>query len=307
MFFHFPVFLPGIKQECSFKEITNRDYRVLSKFLQNKNDQHTAECMEQLVSDLSVEDISKLNLSRLDLFCILATIRAMSVGPDVKLTMRCTSTDKTYGATVDIMYIVQQLVTSFDDLSDNVINLTPNISIVLSIPRSLWINTTDPMDLLLDCLVSITINKKQYNMNNMCIREKLSIADNLPGGVVNQVINHCTQYSEQFEDITFLTDRSPYDETDTGREYKLNMFNSSMFDFLKLIYTQDLNSVYRSTYMLVEHTGFSGEYVDTITPVESNIFLKYKTDEIEKQKAAQQSQQRGGTSVGAPIPGMMDI
>ena len=162
------------------------------------------------------------------------------------------------------------------------------------------------MDLLLDCLLSVTINNKTYDMSNMCIQDKLNIADNLPGGVVNHIINHCTRYSRQFEDITFLSDKSPFDEADKGREYKLNMFNSSMFDFLKLIYTQDLDGVYRSTYMLVEHTGFSGEYVDNITPVESNVYLKYKTDEIEKQKAAQQSQQRSGTNVGA-MPGMMDI
>ena len=156
-------------------------------------------------------------------------------------------------------------------------------------------------DIVTDTVSEVTINKKTYTLGSMSLQEKNNIVNILPGFTFNKIFDFANKYHESFNDLIIFSDKSPHDENAEVNEYRLNLYDNSMFDFLKICYSSSLDQYYRLMYTLCETMKFSPQYIDNITPIESNIYVAYKVAEVEKQK--QESKKNEGPMIGQiPAP-----
>ena len=63
-------------------------------------------------------------------------------------------------------------------------------------------------------------------------------------------------------------------------ELPLTLDIDANIHFLKLLFTEDLGNLHTLTYNLINKSGFSGEYLDNIAPVEVYIHWSYCQQQI---------------------------
>ena len=71
--------------------------------------------------------------------------------------------------------------------------------------------------------------------------------------------------------IKLISINSPFTKK-LAVDVPLTIRSDDIFSFLKLIFNDDLNNVYRLTYNLVSMAGFTPEYLDSITPAEQYLY-----------------------------------
>ena len=75
----------------------------------------------------------------------------------------------------------------------------------------------------------------------------------------------------------------------------ISPFNNSIIEFLKFIFTDNLLNQYQSIYILCSKAGLGAEYINSIAPVEQQVFIKLYADEIEEQNKQLKSKSKNIT------------
>lgn len=256
--------------------------------------------MNQLIDQLN-DDISHDQMSKIDKFCALLTIRIMCVGPEIELDMTCEKTQQKYKGSIvltDILQMVSDL--SVDHHDDIVVN--DDITIHTGMPSSLYYpESSNIFDILSDSINGVTVKDKHFNTCDLTVQEKNNVINSIPGVNFSHIINIADQATRSFSDLIVFKDKSPHDEHAQIKEYKLGLYDNSMHDMIKMCYTSNLHNYYMSMYMLCSNINFTAEYIQSITPIESNIYIQQKQQEVERQKQAQQKQSNQPT-VGQGMP-----
>ena len=303
MDFKFPVYVPSLDKFINFREITNRYYKAILKYIENTDYVNLEVYFNTLIDHLN-DDISHDILNKIDKFCILLMLRAVSISPELKLTLTCKKTEKEYDGSVDLNEILQK-TSNLTQLKQKRIKINSNISVKIDTPQVLYCDLTSVLELVSDTVIEVSINKETYNLAGMTLAEKNNIVNALPGFTFNKILEYANRYQENFTDMILFKEQSPHDDDAVINEYKLNLYDNSMFDFIKICYTSSLSQYYSLMYTLCESMNFSAEYIDSVTPIESNIFLAHKSAEVEKQKQANASNE--APMVGSlPVPGTIE-
>lgn len=75
------------------------------------------------------------------------------------------------------------------------------------------------------------------------------------------------------------------------------------------MFTENLHNVFQDIYRLVKYVGFSGEYVESIAPVERGLYLMYfdkEQEELRKQQEVLEGYKQGPT-IGQPFDAQGNI
>ena len=298
MSFTYPVYVPSIEKSIRFREILNKHYVVILKFLAN-NDAHSIETyLNSLINQLN-DQVTHDQLNKVDKLCVLLTARIMCVGPDLDLTMTCDKTQQQYTGKIELINVLQ-MVSDLQLIESRTFDLKNNIKIHAGVPNNLcYGEDVDVLDILTDMINGITVSDTYYNMNNMSVHEKNDVIDHIPGLNFAQIIQLANESQQSFNDLIVFQDKNPHDEQAQVNEYKLGLYDNTMFDLIKMCYSSNLNNYYMSMYTLCNTMGFTADYIQNITPVESNIYINQKKQEIEQQK---QQQKQSNPTVGGGMP-----
>tara|TARA_B100001094_G_C18131899_1_gene772756 strand:+ start:683 stop:1597 length:915 start_codon:yes stop_codon:yes gene_type:complete len=304
MDFKFPIYIPSLDRFVNFREILNKYYKAILKYLENKDNINLEIYFNGLIDTLNDDGIVHTDLNKIDRFCILLMLRAVSIGPELKLTLTCQKTQEQYKGAIDLNHILN-LTSNLNQLKQKRIKINKNVSVKINTPQVLHCDSDNILEMVTDTVSEVTINKKKYTLGGMSLHEKNIIVNNLPGFTFNKIFEFANRYHENFNDLIIFTDKSPHDQDAEVNEYKLNLYDNSMFDFLKICYSASLDQYYRLMYTLCDTMKFSAEYIDNITPIESNIYVAYKVAEVDKQKKAAKSSE-GPMLGGIPQPGGLE-
>lgn len=301
MKFTYPVYVPSLDEHVDSKELLNKHYIVILKYIANEDNTGLERYMTQLIAELCGLDTAKLN--KIDKFCILLSLRITSIGPDVKLQLTCSKTGQEYGGTIDL-YSVLQIVSDLQSCKTKTFRMCENTLAEIGMPSTLYyggIETTT--DTVTDVINSLIINDEKYDMSQLTLKEKNAVIDLLPGGNINKLIKHATNLQKKFDNVVIFKDKSPHDPESSMTEYKLGLYDNSMFEMIKLIYNTHINNYYTNMYTLCDTMGFTAEYIENITPTESHIYIQQKRQEIDRQKQQNQQDNQGPTIGAVPSRG----
>ena len=301
MDFTVPLAISEKNYTLRVSEFNNATYRTILKYLQNDDKPHLTKFLDNLV-DQVIENKND-TLTRKDKACILLTSRSISIGPELELTFTCPTTQKPYKGTVDIPYIVEKLCQTHEYPSKTV-KINDKVEVLLKMHESLWIPPADTLDAVTDVVSTIKIDNKIYTLDKIDLTDRRKLIESLDGSVFGHVSKYITDAWQAHEKIQIITDRNPHDPEQEPKEYNINLYDNTLFDFICLSLAGNLRESYQMIYTLTNHMQFSPGYVDNITPVETTIYFNIKTQEIERQKQEQQTSQQNNSptlgGLGAP-------
>ena len=300
MRFKYPVYIPTTRGYINITELTNNHYGTLVKYIANNDAPGLESAFNELISELTGVSHGKFN--KIDKFCILLTARIMCVGPELPLEFKCSKTEQKYKGAVDLNHVLQ-LISDLSIHKPKNIHIKKNIQIKIGTPVSFYIPNDDILDAFTDAIYEITISNQQFDLTSTTIEEKNKVFDRLAGVDFSTILKSTTVFQRSFKDIVVFSDKNPHDEDAEIVDYKLGLYDNTMFDFIRLTFTSNLQSYYNTIYALCDSMGFTADYANSITPVEASIYIQNKAQEIEKQNQAQKQKQPQSVG-GLPAPPM---
>lgn len=298
MKFTYPVYVPSIDKHINFREFLNKHYITLVKFLSNEDDENTQNYFHRLIDHLN-DDITWKTLNKIDKFCIILSLRITSIGPELVLDLTCSKTDQKYTGKIDL-YAILSMVSQMHMTKNRICNMANGVKAHLGMPSSLFYgDSREILDVIADVIQCIEIKGVKHNTSALSIREKNELIDKLPGNNFSKLLNYVSSTQKKLNDMLVFKDKSPHDEDAEVTEYKLGLYDNSMFDFLKLCYRTHIANYYNNMYTLCDTMGFTADYIENITPAESSIYIAQKKQEIEQQK--QQADRQQAPTIGSPM------
>jgi hypothetical protein len=287
MGFTYSVKLPGFNKLVWAKEINSKDYRDLVKSLYNNDSssfiQHSNYVVEQIVPGILQE-----GLNVVDKLILLVNARAVSVNPDLKVNAVCKETNKEFQYTI-------KLDTIFDKLSEiQYSNITTygNIEVAHSIVKAkdekyFLTDNTEALYIyqLASSVDQITIKDKILKFNQINFEERCKLIENLPADINNKIIKKLYDTELALTQNKLLFIESPHSDV-PAVDIPLSTDIGILLHVNKLLFTDDLNNLYKLVYNLISKLNFQGDYLDKLAPAELYLYWSLYLQENQQSSSA---------------------
>ena len=295
--FKLNAYLPSKKLETQIKELYYKQYRELVKSLYNVDKKETIQQYNSILEDLCPEVAGK-DITFEDKLSLLLTVRNYCVSPDLRL--KCTLPD---GSGFTISILVENLIESVKKIDKSGIVKYNDITVAYSSYkiRDEYVflsNNKDKFDILASYIDTIKIGEQSVDFKDLTFNDRLNIVTELPLELTNMLYQNIQVLEQKYEALDFITVKSPVDNSVVLR-LSCNITASTLQQTISFLFTENLNNVYKAFYNIVRHAGFSADYVDSITPVELQVYWMYYMQDVEKVNAqqAENKQSTGGLPV----------
>ena len=283
--FTYEVYIPSIDDSIRFYELDNTHYISIQKYIQNDDNAGLQELLKHLIETLSLCSLPSMN--KVDMFCILAGIRIYSIGDDLNIST--TLNDIKARGTLSIDSMRNNIINHTRHLKASRVTIAPGIEIELTLPYDLFHDSVSHF--MYDCIRSITINNNTHDVKSYTYSQKSDIIDYLPSQAYNIILKYINALSMNCPVFSVTNkDTIPID---------VNITDNTMYDLIKLIYTDDLKSIYDTMYTLNEHVDVRS--YSKMTPGESNIFIANYIREQEQLRKQQETESHNIPSIGQGI------
>ena len=271
MRFKIPFDLPVAKQRVQYAEFTNQHYFSILKCIATGSDEVVADMFDAVVGDLTSQNAS--SMFALDKFCLLLDIRSIALGDKIEFM-----TNTQAKASLKLGSIINTLTNSIEDtMLAHTINVD-DVVITTHVPRKLKL--TDIDDVISSCLYSIQDQDHVYLFDEMNKEEQQALLSSLPAEVTNGILDHIKINKASLSNTNIIKEN-----TELGiSSYTLDVYDNSLFGFLKSIYTDELMSFYELQFNLLSKLNISNEHFLSMTPSESKIFINLYNKEAKKQQ-----------------------
>jgi len=271
--FKLNAYLPSKKQEVQIGELYYKQYRELVKSLYNTDKKETIQQYNSILQDLC-SDIKDIDITIEDKLSLLLTIRNYCVSPDLKL--KCTLPDKT---TFNYTIPVDTIITKVKNINKSGKVTVDDIAVEYSSYKVrdehvFLSNNKDILVVLASYIDNIKTDTLNVDFKDFPLNERTMIINSLPQSVVNELIKSIVAKEEELNLIDLILVKDP-----TNDKTLLRLSCSVTFEVLQkmieFLFTENLNNIYRTLYNAVKHLDFTPEYVDSITPVEIQVYWMY--------------------------------
>jgi hypothetical protein len=269
------VFIPSIGENVQFKQLTNKHYKNILKFIQNKDTYCLGEYFEFLINDLCVQ--RNLSFNRVDKFLIILTLYIVCINSILDITRICEDTNKEYGSKMELFEILKNM-TDANLYSDALIAMDTSTKLKLGYPSNLRFEDTGEM--FTECIKYVIVNDKEFNLELMSKDEKDNIFNLLPLHCFGKIKSYIKNAMLTTSDIEYMSAKSPFTNKNS-KKYTFNIFDNTLFEFICFIFGSGLKEYYDIMYIAVSKLNFNEEFAqDKLTPAELLLYLKIYEEEL---------------------------
>lgn len=278
--FKLNAFLPSKNQEVQVKELTYRQYRALVKSLYSTQKKESVLQYNSVLYELC-PDIINEDITFEDKLSLLLYIRNYCVSPDLKLKITEPNGNIfNYSVTIDnlierIKGINKSGVIELEDMTISYSSYKARDEYVFNG------NNKDISVILASYVDTLEYDSLKIYFKNYTLEDRVRMIDSLPYPVISALQKKLIEVETKFEELDFLVITKPFEQTPV-----LKVSQNITFEVLQQVigylFTEDLTNVYRALYNMVQHAGFSAEYIDSITPVEVQVYWMYFMEEQKK-------------------------
>jgi len=268
--FYIEQFLPISKKTVQIKQISNKTFFDLQKFIISQNNKATCRYLNNIIQTHVIGIEEDLNI--IDKAVCLLKIRSISCGDTLKFV---NSLDVTYNITIDSILEKINNTSHLYELNEVIAN---NIfEITIDTPRNFIINQNECLHRIIKS-IRITGSNECVDFNLLDDVKKDNILVKLDSSITIKIYNLIAL--RQKNNICI----SSKNESLNISEIAINPYNQSMFEFIKLIFKDDLVSCLKNIYVLCSKAHIEAEYIMSIAPAEGILLLNMYVDEVEEQK-----------------------
>ena len=283
-YYHYSVELPFSKKTIKFREFTTDEQLALGKAQYSfSNDLQTYyRFVYDVISGCVSKDSEFDTLDIIEYILFIIKIRIISVGPKIELMMLIDGQNAKI--TLDLNILMQNIYNSIDSLQGD-LKILENKKIILGFPKILdmleFAGISTDVNMVLNTL-PLFIDKAGIVSKKTDMKK---IYDKLPVSVTNSI------QSKIFDILKNLGEKEIFG-MDVFRDFRLNFYNNSVFDFIKLISSHDVKSIHQEIYLLSQLTPI---YVKSLTPSERKIYMNFFLQEKSPKNDNDGSVSRGKT------------
>lgn len=305
MDFTFKIYLPTVKKYVRFKQINNKEYGVLVRYIQNSDDEYILKCLENIITEHIVDrEVTKIN--KIDMFCVLLNLRILCVSDTLDITYNTEHEGEKISQKIHInLYDILDKVTNYEIDYDYVHKIGEECSLTLRPPAQMKYETST--DILTSVIDDLYIGNKKYKLSSFTEEQINIIIDSLPSNVIKTLVEYIKNIDTEYKVSIFSVNTAMQAagvKDSTANDYELRMFDSSFYDFIKLCYSDNLNNIYYTRYIMTKHLGYTQSSLDDMTPQDLNTYITMYKKELEDERKAAEKQSKPNSSMTLPNPGL---
>jgi hypothetical protein len=273
MSFKIKLTLPSTSESVLVNELQYKFYRSLVKGLHETNTSNINLQINLILKELIPNiDIKKLTLE--DKLAVYLAVREICVNPDLKLKGTCEETAKPFNWITEVKSITENLKKINLNYSFKELNVEGSFTGIAINHEIDYMNEPESLFTELITLINYLKIENIHVELNTSFKERKSILELLPGSILKTLIKHLQNYLTELDSITLLEVKSPYTNKVLLR-YTGQLTVTETNNFIKYLYLENLNNIYRSFYNVVKRCQFTPEYLDSITPAEMQVYWSY--------------------------------
>jgi hypothetical protein len=299
MAFEYSVYLPGQNKAVWAKEINSRVYRELVKSLFSTDDSSFILHSNKLIEEICPGLLEK-ELNIIDKLILLVNARAVCVNPDLKVQTTCPITKKQFEYTIQLDIIFNALTNiKYKNIIEHN-NIIVEFSIVKAKDEAYFLEK-DPEKLFLYQIASsidkIIVKEKTISFASLSMQERVTVIENLPSHIAVSVLQKLLEVEKELNKNNLILINSPYADA-VAVSIVLSTDLGIILQFCKILFSDELSNIYKLVFNLIERAGFTGEYIDKITPAEMYLYWSFYLE-----KSEQEAKQYSNTNSGTPFQG----
>jgi len=295
--FKLNAYLPSKQAEVQIKELYYKQYRELVKSLYNVDKKETIQQYNSILEDLC-PDIIEMDITFEDKLSLLLTVRNYCISPDLKLKSTLPN-----GSTFNHSFVVEELIKKVKSINKSGTVQYDNIIVGYSSykirdEQVFFSNNNDTFVKLASYIDTIKIGEQLVIFKDLTIDERLSIVHALPYKITLDLTNDIAELEDKYSKIDFIVLNSPVTK-EVVYSIDCNLAFPNLQKIIEFLFTENLNNVYRAFYNMVKFAGFDANYVDSITPVELQVYWMYF---MQDQQKADEAKANTSNTSGANMP-----
>lgn len=262
-------------KEVWIQELSLKEYKALLKSLISVD--HSPEIFCNFITDLLLQKTSLQpgdfeNISVIDFFILIMFLKCTSSSSIIDVQTENTEKNK-----VNLKLNVIEFINTLKTI--NVTQLTSkecienNIAIEYDIPSFLDVyKCKDSNNLVYSFIKKIHFNESTVlDFKKHDFSDKKTIYNNLPLKAAISIKTRVNYILDYFNELNLLD----YEPEFIGKASLLFNFNKKNLSFLlKLLFGDDLKTIYSNQFLLAKHGNMSAEYIDSCTVGEYSIFIQ---------------------------------
>ena len=255
--------------EC--RELPNRLYVPFVKSIMNNDNVIISNFIDKIIEYTVINKNQIKELNCIDKFLILLDLRSISISNSITI-----NTGQLFNNTnVEIDKLCVHILESLPIITEQVF-IDDLIKIRINIPRDISYEFTN----IANTIQSIEIDKDLIQMNQVTSKIRESILNFIPAKLFNQIINFINITTKSLEHINIIT----ADTKLNINKVEFNIFNNTLFEFIKAIYNENLLNVYKMQYILMSKLNYDNDTYLNLTPNESQLHLNFYNEELKQQQ-----------------------
>ena len=255
--------------EC--RELPNRIYVPFVKAIMNNDNVIISNFLGKIIEYTVINKNQIKELNCIDKFLILLDLRSISISNSITI-----NTGQLFNNTsVEIDKLCAHILESLPIITEQVF-IDDLIKIKINIPKDISYEFTN----IANTIQSIQIDKDIIQMNQVTSKVRESILNFIPATLFNQIINFIDITTKSIEHINIITANPKLNIS----KVEFNIFNNTLFEFIKAIYNENLLNVYKMQYILMSKLNYDNDTYLNLTPNESQLHLNFYNEELKQQQ-----------------------
>ena len=289
--FKFKTYLPTQKRYAYSRQMTSKEYMSIVKTIQNNDVTQIKREFYNLIYNCYDITTNPKKLNQIDIFCMLLNLRIMSVSDNLVLVYAGNG-DVNKNIKLDLYDILDKATNC--EITYNNEYETELITILTTTPRGL---VSDSVAMSILTHVDYIKNNKtgeKYKFKRMSTEQIDRFLDSIPVGSVKRMMKEIQDNDNKF-DLEIVGKLG-----DEMADIRLNLYDNSMYNTLKLCYNSNLPDLYNLRYIMFKRCNMDVNYIETIAPIELETYFSLFKQELAEEKKGREK--ASGTSGNVQLP-----
>ena len=295
--FVFPINIFSRDIPQNFREFKNKHYKDMVKTILIEDNKVFERFVDNLISELCAdEDFNTSILTGIDKLYIMLILRAQCVSHEITFTSETTDDEK---AQVKIPVSMSEIIETLGgyELEYTYTVTDGKIKIDGTLPKGLYYE--DVYDVAADTLSSITFNGTVTDVTKISLQKKRNILSTLPSFVLPEILTYIQKQDEIVKEKPIISINTQK-KLPFNTKFDMHLYNGTIPEIIKMLFNTQLKEFYNNEYILMRRFKFSYEAIQECTPLELAMYYDIIHSDIEREKAEQEQQSKGGNLDPAP-------
>jgi len=285
--FKLRAFLPSKQCEVQISELTYKQYRELVKSLYSTDKEESIQQYNSILVDLC-PDIKDIDITFEDKISLLYTVRNYCVSPDLRLKIT-TANKGFFNYSLPVEEVIKKIKTI--NKSNKICHDNIRVEFSSYKARDEYVfsgNNKDIIVILASCIDTIQMLEQIISFKALSLEQRLQIVEALPYTLVKELADKIQKQENKYQELDLIAINNPADNS-IALKIPQNITYSVLQNLITFGFTEELTNVYRAFYNIVRYAGFNPKYIDTITPIEMQVYWMYFIEDSKKETAENKS------------------